>query len=103
VFSAEALFAFRGVAIEKSGLFFLPVYTSTDRHLFGMDGCGRESRDGENPSTRNVNIGWMRKNKSAGAGGVNLGSGEGIDDLEILKLQKIGVGGVDGTDPVFLH
>ncbi len=59
VFSAEALFAFRGVAIEKSGLFFLPVYTSTDRHLFGMDGCGRESRDGENPSTRNVNIGWM--------------------------------------------
>jgi hypothetical protein len=59
VFSAEALFAFRGVAIEESGLFFLPVYTSTDRHLFGMDGCGRESRDGENPSTRNVNIGWM--------------------------------------------
>ena len=34
---------------------------------------------------------------------VNLGSGEGIDDLEILKLQKNGVGGVDGTDPVFLH
>jgi hypothetical protein len=24
-----------------------------------MDGCGRESRDGKNPSTRNVNIGWM--------------------------------------------
>ena len=35
--------------------------------------------------------------------GIRLGSGEGIDDLEILKLQKIGVGGVDGTDPVFLH
>jgi len=59
VFSAEALLAFRGVAIEKSGLFFLPVFASTDRHLFGMDGCGRESRDGKNPSTRNVNIGWM--------------------------------------------
>ena len=34
---------------------------------------------------------------------MNLGLGEGIDDLEILKLQKIGVGSVDGTDPVFLH
>ncbi len=34
---------------------------------------------------------------------MNLGSGEGIDDLEILKLQKIGVGGIDGADSVLLH
>ncbi|KRP31676.1 MAG: hypothetical protein ABS33_08210 [Verrucomicrobia subdivision 6 bacterium BACL9 MAG-120924-bin69] len=48
VFSAEAVFALAGVATEKSGFPFFPVFTGADRHLSGMDGSGGESRDGEN-------------------------------------------------------
>jgi len=48
VFAAEAVFALAGVATEKSGFSFFPVFTGTDRHLSGMDGSGGESRDGEN-------------------------------------------------------
>ena len=34
---------------------------------------------------------------------MNLSAREGVDDLEFLELQEIGIGGVDGTDSVFLH
>ncbi len=48
VFAAEAVFALAGVATEKSGFPFFPVFAGADRHLSGMDGSGGESRDGEN-------------------------------------------------------
>ena len=34
---------------------------------------------------------------------MNLSAREGVDDFEFLELQKIGVGGIDGTDSVLLH
>ena len=63
VFATEAFATFRGERRKKEGFFFLPIFAGADGHLSGMDGSSGESREGENPSTKDVNSGWMEADK----------------------------------------